>query len=133
MSAPVIILIGCPGSGKTTYATTHLSDHFRIDGDIYKTAPAMIRIANTCSDTQSIVFDSTGVTKERRQAYVNWAKSKNRPVKYIWINTPFENCLTQNKSRAHPVPAVALYTFRKRFEPPSLEEETIDELQIITP
>ncbi len=126
MTSEAIIMVGYPGAGKSTYART-LEGYHRIDGDVHKTAAAMCRAAATALGTgpeaQSLVFDSTGGTRERRATLINWARARGLSVRIVWIQTSMEEAMRRNAGRPMPVPKIAYYTFRKRFEPPDAEAE----------
>jgi bifunctional polynucleotide phosphatase/kinase len=122
----VVIMVGYPASGKSTIAKTILKDYYRVDGDSLKTIPKMIKDARAHVDTQSIVFDSTGGTKERRKAFIDFAKEYNLPVRVFWVQTSIDDSMERNKQRAlsggPKIPAIAFYTYRKNFEEPNEEE-----------
>jgi len=123
----IIIMIGYPGSGKSTLVKEQLvsSGYYRVDGDVFKTAKAMIKEAKNYPD-KSIVFDATNGTHERRQEYINYAKEIGVPIRCVWVNTPIEKALERVKKREQEigvhVPAIALYLYRKKFEEPTSDE-----------
>jgi bifunctional polynucleotide phosphatase/kinase len=118
----VIVMVGFPASGKTTVARTlEERGYYRVDGDALATATAMIRDAARHPD-QSIVFDSTAGTVARRKMFVDWARNEGLPVRFVWVQTGMEEAIRWNAARAAPVPAVAFYTYRKRFEAPTEAE-----------
>lgn len=117
----VILMIGYPGSGKTTYAKS-LSDYHRVDGDLLKTAAAMKRDAVKYIETKSIIFDCLSSTIKKRAEFIEFAKKHGIPVRAIWIKTTMEESMRRNKERDSPVPNVVFYVYKKNFVPPSLEE-----------
>ncbi len=131
----VVVMIGCPGSGKTTLARDlfEAAGYWRVDGDQCKTVAAMLRMASRRSSAgQSVVFDSTGVTRLRRAGFVAWGRSNDLPVRFVWVATPLEVALVRNRERPVPVPPVALYTYRSRFEEPDpVAEEATGGLVVI--
>ena len=119
----VTIMVGYPGSGKSTLAYK-LSDTV-ISGDVLKTAPKMIKAAEAAlkaNPAASIVFDATNATKARRAEYVAFAKRHGLPVRCIHVATPIEVSMERNKMREKPVPNIALYLYRKKFEQPTADE-----------
>lgn len=129
LTSEVIIMIGYPGSGKTTIAKQYEKTGYTvISGDEYKTGPAMIKAAAAAATAvKSIVFDSTSGTKEKRQMFVKFAQEHKLPVRAIWVKTPIDEAMERNKQRAaitgvKPVPAVAFYLYRKQFEEPQESE-----------
>jgi len=121
----VVIMVGYPASGKTTIANS-LEGYYRVDGDSLKSASAMVKDARKHVSEQSIVFDSTGLTKERRTEFVNFAKENGIPVRVFWVQTPIDVAMERNKQRAAAggpkVPDIAFYVYRKRFEEPTEAE-----------
>jgi predicted kinase len=124
----VVILVGYPASGKTTVAKT-LTGHHRVDGDLFKTVPAMLKDARAHVAASSIVFDCTGSTKKKRAEFIQFAKDHGLPVRILWVTTSMETSMEQNKERAYRggpyVPPVAFYVYRKNLEPPTEEEGTL--------
>lgn len=123
----VIIMIGYPGSGKSTMVKEQLEPkgYVRIDGDSLKTGAKMIKEAEKHPDS-SIVFDATNATHERREYYIKFAKKMNLPVRCIWVTTPIEEALERVKERERQtgihIPNIALYRYRKVFEEPTRDE-----------
>ena len=123
----VIIMIGYPGSGKSTIVTEQLEPrgYVRIDGDALKTGANMVREATKYLD-KSIVFEATNATQERREYYIKFAKKMNLPVRCIWVTTPIEEALERVKEREREtgihIPNIALYRYRKVFEEPTDDE-----------
>lgn len=120
----VVIMVGYPASGKSTIAKG-LGYHV-VDGDTLKSLPAMIKDAKKHIADESVVFDSTAGTKEKRAAYVNFAKEMGLPVRVFWVQTSIDVSMERNKERAlaggQRVPDIAFYVYRKRFETPSEDE-----------
>jgi len=121
----VVIMVGYPASGKTTFAKS-LKGYYRVDGDIHKTVPALIRDANLHVGNSSIVFDSTAGTKAKRAEYVKFAQKHGLPVRVIWVQTSIEDSMERNKERAlkggPKIPDIAFYVYRKHFEEPKETE-----------
>jgi len=124
----VVIMMGYPASGKSTLART-LTGYHIVDGDTLKTGPAMIKDASKHVGTESIVFDCTASNKKKRAFFVDFAKKHGRPVRIVYVPTPIERAMEQNKQRAleggTDVPDIAFYMFRKHFEMPTEEEGTV--------
>ena len=122
-SRAVVIMVSFPGSGKSTVAKS--LEMTVISGDELKTAPKMIKAAEEAlkaNPDQSIVFDATNATRAKRAEYVAFARRHNLPVRCIHVATPIEVSMERNRGREKPVPNIALYLYRKKFEVPVEEE-----------
>lgn len=116
------VMIGYPGSGKTTFAKTHLVPHGYeyIEGDVLKN-PKRIAAAAVAAlqNNTSAVIDATNPTNETRNLYANIAQGLGVRVRFFHINTGMRVAMQQNKQREKPVPDVVFYVYRKRFEEPT--------------
>jgi bifunctional polynucleotide phosphatase/kinase len=123
----VVIMVGYPASGKSTIAKS-LTDYHYVEGDALKTTKAMIKDAEKHS-TQSIVFDSTAGTKEKRSEFIEFAKKHSLPVRIFWVKTPIDIAMERNNERAKSggtkIPDVVFYVYRKKFQEPTEEEGAI--------
>jgi bifunctional polynucleotide phosphatase/kinase len=124
----VIIMIGYPGSGKTTIAKKiceNNNSYHIVSGDEFKTTSKMIKNAIT-NINKSIIFDSTAGTKEKRSEFINFAKKNNLPVRAIWVQISFDISMERNKQRSLitniKIPDIAYYVYRKKFEEPTEDE-----------
>jgi len=121
----VIIMVGYPASGKSTIARS-FKDYYIVSGDTLKTSVKMIKDAKEHIDTQSIIFDSTAGTKEKRSIFINFANEHKIPIRVIWVQTSIDESMERNKQRGieggTKIPAIAFYTYRKRFEIPTEDE-----------
>lgn len=126
----VIIMIGSPGSGKSTFIQQQLvpKGYYIVDGDTLKLPHKMVDDASKHLD-QSIVFDATNGTKERRKYYIDFANEHQMPVRCVWVNTPIgealENVKIRREKTGKNVPNVAVFQFHKKFEEPTEEECTV--------
>ncbi len=126
----VVILCGYPASGKSTLARNVFepAGYHITSGDIHKTAAKMKKDAllNGIQAGKSVVFDSTAGSADKRMEFVEFARANSLPARIVWIQTPIEVAMERNKERALAggvnVPAIAFYTYRKRFMHPSTAE-----------
>jgi len=122
----VIIMVGYPASGKSTLAK--LLGYYIVNGDELHTTSKRLKDAEKHLD-QSIVFDSTGYTKEKRAEFIAFAAKYKRPVRIVWVPTSLERSMEQNKQRGleggTKIPSIAFYNFRKKFEEPTEEEAPV--------
>jgi bifunctional polynucleotide phosphatase/kinase len=121
----VVIMVGYPGSGKSTIAKS-LAGYHVVNGDVHKTVKAMISDAEKHVGQSSIVFDSTAGTKAKRAEYVKFAQNHALPVRTIWVKTSIDESMERNKQRAlkgeTKIPVIAFYMYRKNFEEPDESE-----------
>ncbi len=119
----IIILVGYPGSGKTTIAKEIFGkvDYVLIHGDEYKTSSKMIKKAKEYVSMQkSIVFDATNSTIKKRNEYVNFALINNYKVRCIYVSTSLEESMRRNQLRPseQQVSRIVYNVYKKNFEKP---------------
>ena len=123
----IIIMVGYPGSGKTTIAE-HIkkqnNNYTIISGDIFKNPLKMINYSKQFLNISSIIFDSTNSSKKKRQMYIEFAKQNNYSVKCLYISTSMDISYKRNKCRddKQQVPRIAFNVYKKYFEMPDESE-----------
>lgn len=123
----IIIMMGFPGSGKSTIAQNICKNKsfVYIAGDIYKTSTKMIKASLLhISDNKSIVFDATNSSSKKRNEYIEFGKKYNYKIICIHISTPLEIAYKQNKLRNYEkyVPKIAYSVYSKYYEQPNEKE-----------
>lgn len=146
----LILLVGIPGSGKTTYAkeyvetipnTIHLSsDTIRkelygdesIQGDPAEVFSLMQkRAVAALNNGNDVVYDATNVTRKDRASIISICpKFAKIETHIIW--SPIEECIKRDASRDRNVGKEVIDRMLKRFQAP-FYDEGIDEIKIITP
>lgn len=121
----VVILLGAPASGKTTYCRNNFAEEAvvsldRLRGslgllpasDASNTLVASLAVAQVrirLSRGQTTVLDSTGVHPGLTDDVIEAALSANCPVRFVYFATSLVECLHRNESRgAGMVPEAAL-------------------------
>jgi bifunctional polynucleotide phosphatase/kinase len=126
-SQQVIIMVGYPGSGKSTVAK-HICEDERfvlIQGDVHKTSPKMLKAALPhIKEGKSVVFDATNSSCKKRSEYIEFAKKHNLKVVCIYMSTSLEVSYSRNKLRdpEQQVPKLAYSVYSKHHNSPSVDE-----------
>ena len=120
----IIVLVGYPGSGKTTIANTFDNKRYMtINGDIFKNSKNMIKESEKyIKSNYSIIFDATNPSIEKRKEYIDFAKSKNIPIRCINVETDITTSMFRNNKRDKVIPKITYYVFRKNYVKPTIEE-----------
>ena len=125
----IIIMMGYPGSGKTTITDdicSGNSKYIRIGGDTYKSnTPKMIKASlEHIMVNKSIVFDATNSSVKKRKLYVDFARKHGYNVRCIHVKTTQDVSYKRNKCRedSKQVPKIAYSVYKKHYEEPMEEE-----------
>lgn len=119
----VVILIGPPASGKTTFAKQYLPDTSVVGMDIYKTkAKTFKKYKELLGNDENIVVDNTNPSKEGRDEYVALAKEYNYRVYYFAMDVSKELAYHLNYYRTamedRYIPEIAYRIYYSKLEMP---------------
>lgn len=136
------VLVGLPGSGKTTYARRRLPNTIRISLDDLRlmmsgrtyderyepavaaagTAALRAVLANARDWGMDVVFDATNVSRAWRERSLEVAAGTGIVPVAILIRCPLEVAIERNRRRRFPVPEEVIRRFHDSLEEPSREE-----------
>lgn len=130
------VLVGLPGSGKSTYAKKLESESVNRTKIVSTDA---IREELACSEQEmfrlfherirsylelgyDVIADATNITIKSRAAVLASVKEINCIKTALVFGTDFQVCLANNSKRDRKVPEEAIYTMRSKFQIPFYEE-----------
>ena len=135
----LVVLVGPPASGKSTWASEHfrpeqivsadalrgiVGEHER---DLVATEEAFDLldriVAARLGRGLTTVIDTTGLDPARRMAYLTAAERVGATSVAVRFTTPAAECKRRNRERDHPVPAKALGQMIKKSRDVDLERE----------
>lgn len=144
----LILLVGIPGSGKTTFAekyikenpnTIHLSsDKIREElwgneatqGDNNEVFSLMqSRTIDALNNGQSVVYDATNITRKDR-SYIISLCPKFAKIECCVVWAPIETCVERDAARKRTVGKEVIDRMLKRFQAPYYDEG-IDEIKVV--
>ena len=145
----LIMLVGIPGSGKTTYAQNYIKEnnavHLSSDSirkELYgdeatQGDPGMVfsimqsRAVNALRVGQSVVYDATNITRKDRSYIISLCPNfAHIEAHIIWA--PIETCIERDDARERTVGKQVIDKMLKRFQPPFFDEG-FNDIKIILP
>ena len=133
----VVLAIGLPGSGKTTWfkrrgVTPLSSDMLRsilfdditeqkYQGLVFSTLRSLLR-ARLIAKMPWNYVDATNLSPHERRQWIKMARSFGYEVHAVFFDVPFEVCMERNTRRDYMVNEAAMRTMQERLRPPSFKE-----------
>jgi predicted kinase len=126
----VVVLMGLPGAGKTTFFEQRFSDTHRPiskDASPNQRRPAKRQaelIAQALDSGSSVIVDNTNASRAERAAIIELARAHEATVSGFFFECTTRECVARNAGREGRarVPNVAIFATAKRLDVPRFEE-----------
>ena len=126
MEKTMVILMGIPGSGKSTFYRKHLAGNFvHVNLDTLKTRHQERLLIRQCFEQgQNFVIDNTNPAKADRLRYIPEAKEAGYRIVGYFMESKLQSCIERNNQRTGSamIPAKAIAAISNKLQMPSYDE-----------
>lgn len=131
----LVLLVGYPGCGKSTFSKKYYDDYIYVNQDTDKTKSKLIKkIKDAVKEEKSIIVDNTNLSYEKRQEYINLVNNKYT-IKVIVFDIPIEVCQFMMYYRVQtthqlPINIITYRTMNKNYKLDDIKEEDSDKYYV---
>lgn len=132
-----IMMVGLPGSGKSTYAKKHFEDFVILESDALREEllgdaesqanNALIfsemekRAISALLDGRNVVYDATNIDEQNRKNLLSKLPCGVRKEAFV-LQAPISVCLRRNASRSRHVPEAVIVRMARSLQRPTIED-----------
>ena len=136
--AELVIFVGLPGSGKSTYYFAHFAKtHVHVSKDLMPNArrrddkQSMV-IEKALAEGKSVVIDNTNPSRDVRAPLIALGKRHGARIIAYYFECAVRVAIVRNAKREGKgrVPNVAIFTTQKKLQPPAVDEG-FDEVHVV--
>lgn len=106
MNPEIIVLVGPPGSGKSTYCEKYKTSHIRISQDEMGKKEHLVAFQIHLNRGDNLIIDRMGFSKEQRERYLKPAREAGYNTRIVVFHVPSSICRERAVARIPNHPTV---------------------------